>query len=94
MRFRGLENGDADERPAAIATRYHYLVFRLADIAPLLMPPDSSQPDAYVAEDATSRPLRDCLEKGYRWVRTDGEYAVFEKVTRLTPAATGGSSQS
>lgn len=60
----------------------------------MLTPPDSSLPDAYVADDATSRPLREALDKGYRWVRTDGEYAVFEKVTRRTPAAAGRSSQS
>ena len=40
-----------------------------------------TQPDAYLSEDLDSElsGIRDALNKGYRWVRTDGEYAVFEK---------------
>jgi methionine aminopeptidase len=39
----------------------------------------TTEPDAYVAEDATIRAVRELLAKGYRWVRTDGDWAVFEK---------------
>ena len=40
-----------------------------------------TQPDAYLSEDLDSElsSIRDALNKGYRWVRTDGDYAVFEK---------------
>ncbi len=36
-------------------------------------------PDAYVSDDPDTRAVRDLLSKGYRWVRTDGEWAIFEK---------------
>jgi hypothetical protein len=36
-------------------------------------------PDSYMAEDAESKTLRDLLANGYRWIRTDGGYAIFEK---------------
>ena len=36
-------------------------------------------PDAYVSDDLDTEAVRDLLAKGYRWVRTEGELAVFEK---------------
>jgi hypothetical protein len=36
-------------------------------------------PDSYVAEDEESKTLQDLLTNGYRWIRTDGGCAVFEK---------------
>jgi len=32
-----------------------------------------------VSEDADTALVRDLLERGFRWSRTDGELAVFEK---------------
>ena len=36
-------------------------------------------PDAYVRDDADASTVRELLERGFRWVRTEGELAVFEK---------------
>lgn len=37
-------------------------------------------PDAgYVSQDRDTEAVRDLLAKGYRWVRTEGELAIFEK---------------
>jgi hypothetical protein len=36
-------------------------------------------PDAYVSDDPDTRAVRDLLAKGFRWVRTEGDVAVFEK---------------
>ena len=36
-------------------------------------------PDAYVSDEADTRAVRDLLAKGFRWVRTEGDVAVFEK---------------
>jgi hypothetical protein len=36
-------------------------------------------PDAYVSEDADTAVVRDLLERGFRWIRTEEELAVFEK---------------
>jgi hypothetical protein len=40
-----------------------------------------TNPDAYIAEDATTAALRDLLAQGYRWVRHDEYWAIFEKET-------------
>ena len=42
-------------------------------------PPEMA--DAYLSQDLHSEldGIRDALNKGYRWVRTDGEFAIFEK---------------
>ena len=36
-------------------------------------------PDAYVSQDRDTEAVRDLLANGFRWVRTEGEFAVFEK---------------
>jgi hypothetical protein len=36
-------------------------------------------PDAYVSDDADTAVVRALLERGFRWIRTEGELAVFEK---------------
>ena len=38
-----------------------------------------TQPDAYVSQDRDTEAVRDLLSRGFRWVRTEGELAVFEK---------------
>jgi hypothetical protein len=35
--------------------------------------------DAYVSEDAHTVVIRSLLERVFRWIRTEGELAVFEK---------------
>ncbi|MFZ4484805.1 MAG: hypothetical protein ACOYOL_13080 [Chthoniobacterales bacterium] len=36
-------------------------------------------PDAYVSQDRDTEAVRDLLAEGFRWVRTEGELAIFEK---------------
>ena len=36
-------------------------------------------PDAYVSEDADTAVVRALLERGFRWIRTEGVLAVLEK---------------
>jgi hypothetical protein len=36
-------------------------------------------PDAYVSEDTDTAAVRELLERGFLWVRTEGELAIFEK---------------
>ena len=35
--------------------------------------------EGYVSEDACALAIEAALESGYRWVRTEKDYAVFEK---------------
>jgi hypothetical protein len=59
---------------------YDYLVFPLAAVQAILAPPDSNKPDAYVSKDSDTTGIREAAQKGYRWIRTHGENAVFENV--------------
>ena len=38
-----------------------------------------TQPDAYVSQDRDTECVRELLSRGFRWVRTEGDLAVFEK---------------
>ena len=38
------------------------------------------QDGAYIASDAETDAIREALAAGFRWIRTDGELAVFERV--------------
>jgi hypothetical protein len=42
-----------------------------------------TEPDSYIAVDAESEAIRELLANGYRWVRTDCGFAVFEKPVSL-----------
>ena len=57
--------------------RFHYAT--VSAEAVLLAGRIDVRPDAYVAEDAETIAVRNLLAKGYRWIRTDGGWAVFEK---------------
>lgn len=39
---------------------------------------DATQ-EGYVSDDRDSRQLEEILRLGFRWVRTDGDLAVFER---------------
>lgn len=36
-------------------------------------------PDAYLSDDADSRAFNSIIAEGFRWIRTDGDLAVFER---------------
>lgn len=57
--------------------RYHYVTVRAEALASLSQ--IISEPDAYVADCDLAKEVRGMLQKGYRWIRTDGGWAVFEK---------------
>lgn len=63
-------------------TSYDYLLFDLTlVVAALRFRKSVSQPDAYLADDADGQlaALHTALAAGYRWVRTEGEFAVLER---------------
>lgn len=63
--------------------RYNYLAIPFEAALAYYGVKDSSQPDAYMTMDDNKAALQMAQEEGYRWVRTDGHYAIFEKeVTR------------
>ena len=59
--------------------KYQYATLPMEEVASALQV--LTNPDAYISEDATSAALRDLLAQGYRWVRHDEYWAVFEKET-------------
>lgn len=69
-------------------TRYHYAT----------VPADAvigaarlcTEPDSFIADDGESKAIRELLANGYRWVRTDCGFAVFEKQVSLVGATKKG----
>lgn len=59
--------------------RYAYMVLPADTVRAALGPEDPDRPDAYLTEDVHTHALRDVLQKGYRWIRTEGEHAIFEQ---------------
>jgi hypothetical protein len=55
---------------------YDYRVMRVGTVASMIELP--MMPDAYISESKETKALRLLLSHGYRWIRTDGEFAVFE----------------
>jgi len=43
--------------------------------------PDKSKPDSFITEEPGMQEFRDALAAGYRWIRTDGDFAILEKAT-------------
>jgi peptidoglycan/xylan/chitin deacetylase (PgdA/CDA1 family) len=59
--------------------KYQYATLPMEDVASAVQV--LTNPDAYISEDATTAALRDLLAQGYRWVRNDEYWAIFEKET-------------
>jgi hypothetical protein len=59
--------------------KYQYATLPMEEVASAVQV--LTNPDAYISEDATTAALRDLLAQGYRWVRHDEYWAVFEKET-------------
>lgn len=66
-------------------TKYSYIVLPAGEVKGILSAVDPDMPDAFLADDYAVRELRRLHEAGYRWVRTDGDHAVFELCTHETP---------
>jgi hypothetical protein len=57
--------------------RYHYVTVpqdAVIGAARLL-----TEPDAYIASDPETEGIKDLLTKGYRWIRSEDGFAVFER---------------
>jgi hypothetical protein len=63
----------------SVPKKYHYATLPMEEVASAMQV--LTKPDAYIAEDATTAALHDLLAQGYRWVRHDEYWAVFEKET-------------
>ena len=59
--------------------KYQYATLPMEEVASAVQV--LTNPDAYISEDATTAALRDLLAQGYRWIRHDEYWAVFEKET-------------
>lgn len=60
--------------------RYEYAVMPRDEVVALVRTFDAATtPGAYLSDDASHRDYCDLLARGFRWVRTDGDVAVFEK---------------
>lgn len=64
--------------------QYEYITFSAAMVISMFAAPIF--PDAYIAEDAESLEIKTALDRGFRWIRTDGDVAVFERKTFKYPA--------
>ena len=60
---------------------YKYATVPLSAVVGMMMVPVPK--DSYLSEDGGVKAVRYLLAEGYRWVRTDDVWAVFE---RLTPS--------
>lgn len=56
--------------------RYHYVTMRAVTLCELTQ--YVFERDAYISTSPEKAALEQLLAHGYRWVRTDGEWAVFE----------------
>lgn len=60
-------------------TRYEYRVHPANAVIELLSPKRFDMPDAFLASDLETDTIRETVDSGFRWVRTDGDYAIFER---------------
>lgn len=63
----------------SVPKKYQYATLVSEDVAAAMQV--LTNPDAYIAEDGTTAALRDLLAQGYRWVRNDEYWSIFEKET-------------
>jgi hypothetical protein len=68
-------------------TRFEYAALPLRDILALatVLGFEAKSPGGYVSDDAPARALDRLLRHGYRWVRTEGEFALFEREAEVLP---------
>ena len=71
--------------PEEVLTRYDYRIFPLDFTASLFAARARAKHEGFVADCPHSRAIDDALREGFRWVRTDGELAIFERKTPDEP---------
>lgn len=69
----------------AMKLTYEYATMPLTDIIQLT---DAREPpkDSYLSHDAVSAAYSKLIVAGFRWIRTDGDWAVFERQNVKFPA--------
>jgi hypothetical protein len=65
--------------------RYEYALLPLVNVVGLTDAREK-HPDSFVAADAESAAYFKLLADGYQWVRTDGDWCVFERIKVTYPA--------
>lgn len=68
--------GDEPKRPQPSNKRYTYIVIDAVLCFNHFGPRD---PDSYFSRDAQTDLLNAALNESYRWIRTDGNNAIWEK---------------
>lgn len=58
---------------------YEYRVHHAPAVVELLAVKRFDMPDAFLASDIETEEIQKTLAEGFRWVRTDGEHAIFER---------------
>lgn len=60
--------------------RFNYRCFPRAAVEDYfaIIDPEKT-PDAYLSRESFHEQIDDSINRGYRWIRSDGETAVFEK---------------
>lgn len=64
-------------------TQYRYATFKASHVTDMFKQPVPE--DSYLASDAETDAIKQALMMGFRWVRTDGDIAVFERIENLSP---------
>lgn len=59
---------------------YKYAAVKVADLLAIIEVP--APKGSYVSKSEETRAILNLTERGYRWIRTDGDYAVFELAER------------
>ena len=62
-------------------TIYSYITLPVSVAHWVSVAPDKSKPDSYISEEPGMDEFRQALRDGYRWIRTDGDFAILEKPT-------------
>jgi len=61
-----------------MSTRYRYQVFPAAEVLALFAVRPDLPADAFISADRMTAAIQAALAAGFRWVRIDGEHAIFE----------------
>lgn len=65
--------------------RFEYYSFDADLVIPATRHEDTVPEDSYLTNEPALEALREALDKGFRWVRTDGDVAVFERMFLSPP---------
>jgi hypothetical protein len=61
-----------------MSRRFHYASMKFASVVDMTYVPFKER-DRYPSDDPDSKAFEELMAKGYRWIRTDNDWAIFEK---------------